>query len=608
MRYAKLVLEVLLATACAAALAAPADSKVETGEKPRRNIVLFVADGLRAASVDEQTAPAISALAREGVWLRSSRSAFPSVTTVNAAVLATGHFPGDTGDFGNNLYAGFTTAAEPRTPVPYLESNVVLGEMDAHYGDFLNETTLLAVARRQGYATASIGKLGPALIFDHSQRSGETTVVLDDATGSAGGIPLADSIAQRMQAAGLPLVTPGRGDNGRSGTLTANLLQQDYLIAAATRVVMPWLLEQRKPFVLVFWSRDPDATQHNHGDSPQSLVPGVNGPTSLAAIRNADDDLARLRAALYQLGIADNTDVIVTSDHGFSTVGKQSGTSASAKLTYPKLPAGLMPPGFLALDLGKALGLNVYDLDADGAQVTAGRHPKRGNAVLGADLAHPRLLIGSNNGNDLLYVKPAGDRRLTRRIVAALLQQDYVSGLFVDRKLGTIDGALSLDDINLAGSSVTPRPSIVVNFRSFDTGCGQPTRCGVVIGDSAQTQGQGGHGSLSRADTGNFMAATGPDFKKAFVDELPASNVDLGRTLIGLLDPKFSDRGALTGRQLTEILPGGAIPTVRRERRASRPAANGLKTLLDLQWVGTTMYIDAGGFAGRSLGLQTDPP
>jgi len=34
---------------------------------------------------------------------------------------------------------------------------------------------------------------------------------------------------------------------------------------------------RNKPFVLVFWSRDPDGTQHNHGDSSH-LTPGINGP------------------------------------------------------------------------------------------------------------------------------------------------------------------------------------------------------------------------------------------------------------------------------------------------------------------------------------------
>ncbi len=65
-----------------------------------------------------------------------------------------------------------------------------------------------------------------------------------------------------------------------------------------TRAILPMFKERDKPFVLVFWSRDPDGTQHNQGDSLNSLTPGINGPTSLAAIRNADDDLARIRSTL----------------------------------------------------------------------------------------------------------------------------------------------------------------------------------------------------------------------------------------------------------------------------------------------------------------------
>ena len=43
------------------------------------------------------------------------------------------------------------------------------------------------------------------------------------------------------------------------------------------------------------------------------------------------------------------------------------------------------------------------------------------------------------------------------------------------------------------------------------------------------------HGSFSRADTWNFMAMQGPDFKSHFVDPAPASNADVGRTIAHLL-------------------------------------------------------------------------
>ena len=94
-----------------------------------------------------------------------------------------------------------------------------------------------------------------------------------------------------------------------------------------------------------------------------------------------------------------------------------------------------------------------------------------------------------------------------------LLAQDYVSGLFVDDDLGHFPGTLPLSAINLKGSARTPRPSIVVNFRSFSTGCDEPVLCTVEVADTGLQQGQGMHGSFSRADTMNFMAAIGPDFK-----------------------------------------------------------------------------------------------
>ena len=37
----------------------------------------------------------------EGVDFRNSHSLYPTVTTPNASAIATGHYIGDTGDFGN---------------------------------------------------------------------------------------------------------------------------------------------------------------------------------------------------------------------------------------------------------------------------------------------------------------------------------------------------------------------------------------------------------------------------------------------------------------------------------------------------------------------------
>ena len=69
-------------------------------------------------------------------------------------------------------------------------------------------------------------------------------------------------------------------------------------------------------------------------------MPGINGPTSLAAIRNAYDDLARIRSSLDELGLLDTTDIIATSDHGFSTISKESRTSSIYQKQIRRRPAG----------------------------------------------------------------------------------------------------------------------------------------------------------------------------------------------------------------------------------------------------------------------------
>jgi hypothetical protein len=191
--------------------------------------------------------------------------------------------------------------------------------------------------------------------------------VIDDATGGKNGVPLSDEMKDALAKAGLPVATPSRGDNGKAGdsktpgTVAPNTAQQAYFADVATKVVLPMFKARNKPFVLVFWSRDPDGSQHNTGDSLNTITPGINGPTSLAGIKNADNNLAQLRKALDDLGLSASTNIIVSADHGFSTILKESKTSPSTKGTYEDTPAGQLPMGFLAIDLAKALDLPLFD-------------------------------------------------------------------------------------------------------------------------------------------------------------------------------------------------------------------------------------------------------
>jgi arylsulfatase A-like enzyme len=576
------------------------------------NVIIFVADGLRSQVVTPDTAPALAEVRDQGVDFRNSHSLFPTVTTPNASAIATGHRLGDTGDFANYIFAGIPPLSSANASLtPMLEDDLILADMNRRFdGNYLGETSLLAAARAHGFSTAVVGKLGPSRIQDTTADTNSQTVIIDDETGADDGLPVPTWVQEAMKAAGLDITAPVRGMNGdpgdysRHGATIANVAQQDWFTAVATKVLLPRFKRANKPFVMVFWSRDPDGTQHNQGDSLNSLAPGINGPTSMASIRNASNDLQKLRETLVALHLDKTTDIVVTADHGFSTTSKQSATSPSAKLTYRDVPKGFLPPGFLAIDLAQALDLPLNDGQDLPVLLAEGFHPRHSGAALGADGTHPEVVIGANGGSDQIWLPGPNAKALAPRIVAALVAQDYTSAIFVDDPLGPIPGALPFSAVGLTGSARTPHPAIIVSFRSMAGACGQPEVCGIEVADTELQQGQGIHGAFGREDTHNFMAAIGPDFKKGFLDPAPVSNADLAITLAKVLRLDIVPRGANVGRVLSESLKGGAPVTASARTLRSAPAANGFVTILNAQDVGGAPYFDAAGAPGRTLGLK----
>ena len=138
---------------------------------------------------------------------------------------------------------------------------------------------------------------------------------------------LRPDVVEKLKKAGLPLETPGRAQRSETRGKTTNIIQQKYYRDIVTKVLLPHFKEPDKPFMLLYWSSDPDGTQHSQRDSVNELTPGINGPTSLAAIKVADDDLEAIMATLKALGLDGDTNIVVTADHGFSTISKQSKTS-----------------------------------------------------------------------------------------------------------------------------------------------------------------------------------------------------------------------------------------------------------------------------------------
>ncbi len=139
-------------------------SGIASAQSTPHNVILFVPDGLRGGIVSPQTAPTMAEIRDKGVNFKNSHSLFPTFTTANASAMSTGHYLGDTGDFSNTIYTGYPLASAAGTVTPFLESDPVLHDVDEHFGgDYLNEETVLKMARGKGYSTAAIGKLGPDL-------------------------------------------------------------------------------------------------------------------------------------------------------------------------------------------------------------------------------------------------------------------------------------------------------------------------------------------------------------------------------------------------------------------------------------------------------------
>ncbi len=199
-------LAIALCTLATAAAARAADA-------PKHNVILFVADGLRHGAVDTGVMPTFAELRASGVNFVNSHSLFPTVTTPNASAIATGHYLGDTGDFANTLFLGYPgLPSTGRAATHAIESDSSIPYMNDHFGgNYLNEDSLIATARRAGFHTAIIGKLGPTLVQDVTLANSDKTpdnmqtIFIDDATGAAaprngehGAMPLPAAFSRRL--------------------------------------------------------------------------------------------------------------------------------------------------------------------------------------------------------------------------------------------------------------------------------------------------------------------------------------------------------------------------------------------------------------------------
>ncbi|HYM23632.1 MAG TPA: alkaline phosphatase family protein, partial [Vicinamibacterales bacterium] len=227
------------------------------------------------------------ALGQRGIVFRAHHAVFPAVTRVNVATFMTGVYPEAHGLLGNNI---FIPSVNPARGLD-TGSRENLEAVARAEGTLLTAPTLAEILERSGKKLVGIGSgtSGAAFLLDPTIANG--AIIHQEFTRP-------ESLAATV------LATLGPPPAGAMPNEALNRRVVDAYEAIA--------LERLHPDVTVLWISDPDHTAHNKG---------IGTPVTLRALELVDANIGRIEDSLKARGLLDRTDIIVTSDHGFSTHG-----------------------------------------------------------------------------------------------------------------------------------------------------------------------------------------------------------------------------------------------------------------------------------------------
>jgi arylsulfatase A-like enzyme len=446
------------------------------GQQAQSTLVIVV-DGLRPDYVTPEVMPRLSRLGERGTVFTAHHSVFPTVTRVNASSLVTGAYPETHGLLGNTIY------------VPSVDATRSL--------DTGERQNLEAVARAEGHllTAPTLGELlhheGKSLLAVSSGSTGSAFLLNPTV---AGGAIIQTDFTLPAELAPRVLTMLGRPP----AHATPNDAQNQRAIDGYLRVG----LNDLHPDVTLMWLNDPDGTAH---------INGIGSSLTRKSLELVDAGIGRIEDTLKDNGLLDRTNIIVTSDHGFSTHTGKLSLEALVKPFAKSLPDG-------SSDIVVAEGA-VYVRAADKEpRIAAIVQELQRHGEVGAIFTRPGRRAGGPEG-----------------IVSGTLSFDVARWSHA-RSGDILVSANWTADSNAAG------------FK------GQTTANGVA-----------GHGSSSPYDIHNTLIAAGPAFRRRAVSNVPTSNVDLAPTLLRLLG--INRPPTMTGRVIEEGLQAGIQRTPQVERR-----------------------------------------
>jgi predicted AlkP superfamily pyrophosphatase or phosphodiesterase len=442
-------------------------------QSPRRTQLLIVVDGLRPDYVTSDVMPRLTRLGQRGIVFTAHHSVFPTVTRVNVSSMVTGAYPETHGLLGNTIY--IPSANATRGLDTGERGN--LEAVERSEGKLLTAPTLGEILRANGRTLLGIssGATGSAYLINHTVIGG--AVIHTDFTKPVNLGPKVLAVLGPPPAH----ATPNDAQNQR-----------------AIDAYLKLALDDLRPDVTILWINDPDGTAHANG---------VGAPLTKTSLTLVDGGIGRIEDGLRARGLLDSTNIIVSSDHGFST--------ETGELDLPALVA----PFAKTLEDGSA-----DIVVAEGA----------------------------------IHLRRPDPARLAA-IVAALQRRPEVGAIFTrpgpgGTAAGVVPGTLSFDIARWNH----PRSGDILVSANWTNNANPAGFKGTTT-----QKGVAGHGSSSPWDIHNTLMAAGPDFRERATSDLPTSNVDLAPTLLRLLG--LPPAPSMTGRVIDEGLRNGARPLTKTD-------------------------------------------
>jgi predicted AlkP superfamily pyrophosphatase or phosphodiesterase len=505
----------LLALCLSSTLPAFAKGKAE-------HVILMIWDGMRPDFVLPQYAPHLYSLATNGVFFKNHHSVYITSTEVNGTALATGVYPNRSGIMANSDY---------RPEIGWL-SAFGTENLDAiRRADFLTRDkfilvpTVCEILQDAGFSTFVAGTKPVAVLHD---RSGKKTTEAEKASVTL----FKGMTIPRAAYEGLVKVND---DKQFPATTTYPNTAQD---AWTTKALTHGLWKKSVSKYSVLWLSDADYSQHNE-------APGHD--SALAAVESADKQLGAVLKVLDEKKLRDKTDIIVASDHGFSTVERTVDV----------------------MDLLKKAKFNAF---------RKFENPEPGDVLV--------VALGASVS---LYVVDS-DEAVVRRLVEFFQMSNFAAAIFTRLQ---IDGTFPLSQVRIGTDKTGPDVLVALKWSMDKNAYGAP---GMFISDTG-TKGKGSHGSFGPSDVHNTCVMSGPDFKKGLINELPSCSVDLPPTILHVLGVK--PPVPMDGRVLQEALVSGKgevpTPEVKTIEATRELGLFRWKQYLKYTKVGDAIYYDEAG-------------